>query len=485
MIRTLPPLAPASGRIAATAWLLAACTALFLAVSAWRVPIQVSDSLGVLLDVQRAASLGQVWTDHLHSSETMLRPLRYVKSRVLLDLGRRVGSYHATFRGYHAVLAVLLVVLFTLAVRPRDTIDLLAFAVALTVLVGHQTFRGTMMEAYPTNHFLEIAVCELVVVVLSQGRSAWWRDAAALVTFAFAALTLESGLLLWVTAVAGYVLGWRGLSRAGLVALTLAIVAYGGLRVGYLHMHSPVIGDRPSGIGTVRLSATEQVQQFGEHPARYYAYNVASAIGSVLCSEPQAGISGLAKARAEGVWSRGLLVRFVSSIITTALVLWCGIASWRRRSDPGTSNQQPEASHRSVLIPLFGVVLLANAVMSFAYLKDEIISVSGVLYAAAVFVALRAALDRLSSPGVGALVRGVATLALVAMSLAWSFRALGLHYHVRAAAFDARNEWARAEPPADPAGAALFAAARAEALRVPATAPVFFPARAKRWWGDR
>ncbi len=478
--------AAARGRIAATAWLLAACTALFLVVSAWRIPIQVSDSLDVLLDVQRTGSVVQVFAGHFDSSEK-LRPLRFVKARLLLDVGRRLGSDHAAFRGYHAALAIALVVLFTLALRPRQGTDLAAFTVALAVLLGVPTFRGMMMEAYPTNHFLEVAVCELAVIVLARGHHAWWRDAAALTTVAFAALTLESWPLLWVTAVAAHVLGWRGLSRTGVILLTAAVVAYGGIRVGYLHMRSPRVGDHPSGFGATLLSSDELMARFGDRPAPYYAYNIASAIGSILFSEPQNGISALARARAAHAWPSGLLLRIVSSIVTTLLVVWCAIAGWRRRP---ARDAPPETGsdgdlQRSSLIPLLGVVLFANAVLSFAYVKDEILSVSGVLYAAAAFVAIRACLDWLDAPNRRFLARAVVTIGLVGLSLAWSFRAFGLHYHLRDTAFDARNDWTRARPPADPAGSALFARIRAEALRVPTTPPMFFPERSEDWWGER
>ena len=45
---------------------------------------------------------------------------------------------------------------------------------ALTVLTGLHTFLGFLREAFPINHFLEIAVLALVALNLTLSRGGWW-----------------------------------------------------------------------------------------------------------------------------------------------------------------------------------------------------------------------------------------------------------------------------------------------------------------------
>ena len=137
--------------------------------------------------------------------------------------------------------------LFTRALRVRTVADLSAAAFALTVVAGLHTFRSTVQEAFPINHFLEIAVLALVMLNLSQARPRLSVDLAALVTFVVAALTLESGLLVWVVAVTAWVLGMRGVSTRGVVAMTVLLAGYFVLRFGVLSVGTPGLIERSSG----------------------------------------------------------------------------------------------------------------------------------------------------------------------------------------------------------------------------------------------
>ena len=100
---------------------------------------------------------------------------------------------------------VACLLLFTRALRVRTVADLCAAAFALTVVVGLHTFRSTVQEAFPINHFLEIAVIALVDAEPVAGApTARSSISLALVTFVVASLTLESGLLVWVVAVTAW-----------------------------------------------------------------------------------------------------------------------------------------------------------------------------------------------------------------------------------------------------------------------------------------
>jgi hypothetical protein len=90
------------------------------------------------------------------------------------------------------------------------------------------------------------------------------------------------------------------------------------------------------------------------------------------------------------------------------------------------------------------MILAANAVISYPYTKDVIMSPAGAFLASAGFVAVRNVLTWLPgrvSPGVAML--AVAGTALV--SGTWAVRVIGTHLNLRTAAYVERNEWVYAE----------------------------------------
>jgi hypothetical protein len=110
--------------------------------------------------------------------------------------------------------------------------------------------------------------------------------------------------------------------------------------------------------------------------------------------------------------------------------------AWRRR--------QFERGDRIVI--LAGVLVVANAVLSYGYTKDEIMSVAGVFYALAAAEAARVWLAGRADgdgplPGTQGSLRMAVLAALLAVSGGWALRAVGLHYHVHQMAHDVRNEW--------------------------------------------
>src|SRR4029434_11078385 len=143
----------------AAAWSVTALCAIGVSASVFRIPIQVSDSVEILEVVDREPSVAAAFTQGLHASKTMLRPMRQVGTRLLLDIAHATGDrYNVVFRGFHAAAAALLIVLFTYVARPRDWSGAAALCFALLVLTGLHTFSGMMREAYPINHFLLVAI---------------------------------------------------------------------------------------------------------------------------------------------------------------------------------------------------------------------------------------------------------------------------------------------------------------------------------------
>ncbi len=69
------------------------------------------------------------------------------------------------------------------------------------------TFVGLFRESFPVNHYLIVAVSALATFALAQSRGGWLADLVAIVLLASAALSFESGLLVWPVAVAAYLVG--------------------------------------------------------------------------------------------------------------------------------------------------------------------------------------------------------------------------------------------------------------------------------------
>jgi hypothetical protein len=416
---------PARWRAAAVA--LALLLGLCLAAELWHMPVQVSDSLGEILDAQASPS---PLASFLASagSEAYLRPLRIAQIKLLYDAAQGT-SYRLVYRGFHALLIVCCLVLFVRVLRVTTAADFACAALALSVLLGLHTFRGTVQEAFPINHFLEITVLTLLVVDLARSRGGWLADGIGVVTFVVAALTLESGLLVWVGAITARIVGWRGLSNSALVVMTALLGAYFTVRFGYLETGTPSLSERSAGFLFTVLEPPQLEARFGADPLPFYAYNVATSALSVLLSEPRAGVFvNLLAWKNDALETRHLL-QLATSAATTVLMLWAAVDLLRRR----------RLTEWGGLLALCAALLAGNALLSFAYTKDEIMTVSGAFYGVAAFAAARYALQRSEARP---LVRALVAASLLLLCAGWSVRAAGLHYLLRAQAFRHQNDWA-------------------------------------------
>jgi hypothetical protein len=460
------------------AWALGALTAVALAGSVYQVPIQVSDSLEVIERAIRMPSATAAFVDGLYNSPTMLRPLKEVRARFLVQAGEALGGrFHLVFRGYHAIAGAMLIGLFVWVCRTRTWTDVAALALALAVLTGMHTFVGLFRESFPVNHYLIVAISTLATFALAQSRGGWPVDGAALVLLTSAALSFESGLLVWPVAVAAYVGGLRGISRRGLVLMTLLVVLYAGLRVGYLGKQGAGIGERGTGFGAGALTESEQLERFGDRPALFYAYNVTMAASSVLVSQPQVGRFTVVTAWNNRSLTPVYFVQIASSLLMSALIAWFAL-----RRAPSGSRRWREP------IPLTLVAVLAvSSLMSYAYAKDEIISTAGVFYALTAYAALRALLEVRPPAWAGVLLVVVS----LAVAGAWAMRSAGLHLRLRHGAFEARAGWAyvlsptsKATWPQDARTLRVVARMREEALLHPTVAPALLPKWTELWWGE-
>lgn len=455
-------------------WVLALSTAVGIAAGVYRIPVQAPDSLEVIERVDALPSMSAVFVDSLHVSTTMFRPLRYVQAKALLELAdlRGVGDTRA-FRGFHAAASVLLVLLFTAALRCRTWTDLAAGLLALTVLTGLHTSAPMFREAYPVNHFLLVAIYGLIMLQLARSRGGWMVDAAAAVCGALALLTLESGALVLVVAAVAYATGARGISRRGLAALALVLVAYAGIRVGYLHIGSAEVGERPVGFGLGVLDAEAIRARFAQPPLALYAYSAASSALTVLFSEPIGGTWTALRAWLEGSLHASTVIALGTSSLTTLLCAWYA------------ASRDPQGRRRVThTVPAVAAgVVAASAAMSFAYAKTDIMSTAGVFYALATYHAARHLFNR--APSWAFATRQVIVVAMVLTSGGWAVRAMGLQYHLERFAFLTRNDWVHDDRFSLEAHTttAIESSLRRQALRGARTNPYLMSPAAEDLWG--
>jgi hypothetical protein len=407
---------------------LAALFALALMSDLLWMPIQVGDSLGELIEAQRSPSVWASFESAL-GSNGYLRPLRIAQIKALSDLAQD-SNYWLVFRGFHALLLGVAVFLFTRVLRVSTSTDFAAAAFALVTLTGLHTFRGTVQEAFPINHFLEILVCCLLTLNLARSRGGIWVDATAAIVFSAAALTLESGLLVWVVACAAWTVGWRGISIRGLALMTVLLLGYMYLRFVFVPNGMPTLLERSSGFWLTVLDPTELQQRFGSRPLGFYSYNVATSVMSVLFSEPQAGVFEAVRAWLDDRVLPRVVVPVVTSAITTGLILW---ATTRR----AVNRQALDDTARFIIVGM--AVIGANAALSFSYTKNDILSIAGAFYALAAYGAIRDGL--LTAPAMQRTARIAFTVLLCVLSVGWTIRSAGGHYLLRLQAFRHQADW--------------------------------------------
>ena len=395
-------------------------------------PIQLSDSFGQMLKLTGS------WSELLYGEFTQrgyMRPLMWGELKLVYDMSG--GNYFTWFRGAHVIELVMVVLLYVRLVRPRTYVDLMALPLGLAVLVGLHTFQGTVREAFPLNHFLTVLIYTLLAANLVMSRPRWWNDVLAVSLFVVSALTIESGLLVWVILVGGWLAGARGISRGAVGVLVALFAGYFVLRFPVLGVGAPDLMERSSGFGFRILDPPELVERFGANPSGFYLYNIASSALSVLFSEPTGGVFRLTQQVLRGDLDVAAWISPVASLCATALV---STFVWRRRR----AFLEWRLDRDAQLIALFVMVLGANAVISYPYTKDVVMSPAGAFLAVAVFAAARHILMWVAE--VRAPRAAMIVLALLALTGAtWGVRVTGTHLSLRRGAFVERNEWAYAE----------------------------------------
>jgi hypothetical protein len=403
-----------------------ALVVLGLALALLAIPIQVSDSFGNML------KLSTPWPQFVVQEFTQpsyLRPFLWMQLKAVHDVSG--GHYYAWFRGVHVLQVIVLVGLYLHLIRPRTWRGAAAVPLGLAVLVGHHAFTGTVNEAFPINTFLTIVICCLAAAALALGKERRTNSVLAVLLFAYAALSVESGLLVFVVFAAAAVTGARGVPRAGTVALVAALAGYFALRFAVLDVGTPSLSERASGFGFSVLDPPELARRFTDRRLAFYTYNVVASALSVVFGEPRGGVYRLTDGLRLGAPYPSLVATAVASTAASILI---AVFAWRRL--PAWRAWQ--LTHDDRLVLLFLALLPANAVISFPYTKDVIMSPAAAFMALAAGVAAR----HLLIPATGGRGRVLALAACLLLSLTWSVRLLSLHVELRVAQHKVREEWA-------------------------------------------
>ena len=395
------------------------------------IPVQLSDSFTEFTAVAGRSLWDVIGAEFYNGA--YFRPLRRGLIKVVYDLS--YGHYYLAFRGFQAVQVVVLLLLVVRMLHVRTRAGLVALPLGLAIVLGIHTFAGAAVEGLPINHFLTILICCAAAVNIAQAQRRVATDIAAVVLLTVAMLTIESGLLVWVIFAIGYLVGFRGVSRRTLVALTVCVAAYFIGRFVVIGGIAPGLNERSAGFGFGVLDPDELVARFGSNPIPFYLYNVLCGISTVLFAEPRGGVWAFVRNLTQGVPEPWQVVNVLTSTATTVVIARYALSrlkQWR-----AGAFDEPDR-----FVVLFLALLPANALFAAAYEKDVILSPAGLFYAAAAYAVVREMLADGASTGMA---RGAVTVApalLLLMTVGWTIRYIGIHDSLRARVFAVRDEWA-------------------------------------------
>ncbi|HEY3161429.1 MAG TPA: hypothetical protein VGJ78_20825 [Vicinamibacterales bacterium] len=393
------------------------------------IPIQLTDCLQNIMTAQAPLSV-LISNDPSAPRLNLLRPLLIGQLHVALLLAQ--GHFFAMFKTIHVVQLVASALLLVHLVRPDSWPRAIGSALGVAVLFGAHTFTGTIVEAFPINTFLTVVVGALLTASLVFSEPAAWKDTLVVALMVFCILTVETGALVLVIAVAGRMTGARGVSRGAIVALFVVLAAFAVYRV-MLGVVAPGLGERPSaGFGFGVLDSQQLQAMFGARPWLFYAYNVASQMSTVLFGEPREGVWDFTNRALHGE----LLPHHTISVITST-GLTIAIAAFVVMRFPRWRTWTLEDDDR--LVAVFFAVLAANAFISYPYVKDVIVSAAGAFFAVAGAVAVAHVLDSLDARRPASAV--AIALLLAVLVAGWSVRTVGAGWNLRRYAAVVRSEW--------------------------------------------
>lgn len=400
-----------------------------MGTSLLHVPFEVSDNLGDLLQVADASVVGIFLSNFTQPG--FMRPAAWATSTAVFAAAPDHLFY--AYRAVHVASLVTIVLSLVTVLRVRSATTCALALVALLMLMGLHPLQWALNET-ELNIKLIVTACCLLTLVIAVGAPAWWRDVAALGLVAYAMLGNEIGLIAWVTLAAAYLVGYRGVSGRAVAVATALLAGYFYLRFVHFHVGAPGLSERSSGFGLRIRSPQELTAMFGEHPLPFYLYNVASALLSLLLSEPRNGVFVAVRDAIGGKLAPASVINVVVSLTTTTVMVW--FAATRARRWLRLDLDDPD---RLFLIAAGAVA--ANACISYPYLKDVVMCTGAVFYPVAAFVALDAFVTRLVDRPVRRVAAAGAIAVVLVVSVGWSMRGVGFFGNVRQQAYRAQADW--------------------------------------------
>jgi hypothetical protein len=398
-----------------------------------RVPFEVSEVLGNLLMFQTSPSAGQMMIDTFvapHGPAGFLRTFSAATGKFLFDVSG--GHYLLVYRAFHIALVLILLLSLASLVKARTSVTFGLAALASLALVGGHTFHETVRET-ETNIKLIVPAMLMALFVLSASAPARWKGPVAVAAAFFGFFSNELGLLIWVSLVAAYLVGCRGVPRWALVAVTGILAGYFFLRFVQWNVGSPGLSERSSGFGFTRYDPNELIAMFGSNPYPFYAYNVIVSVLTVFFAEPRSGAFTVTRDVLNGSPQWGAMLEVATSTATTAVMAWFAASRFRHW-------WRLEFDHEDRLFLVAMAVIAANAVISFPYAKEVTMSSAGVFYALAMFPALRQWLEAM--PARASFFRGALVYAaVICISIGWTVRGVSFFVDMRRSAYRAQHDW--------------------------------------------
>ncbi len=200
------------------AYLAGAVLSSSIAYCVFHLPFEVSDNLGNLLQLTDTSAAG-IFAATLRL-QGFLRPMMWTTTKILFDLSG--GHYFLAYRSFHVLMVFVLMLAFVRLMRVDSALTFGVALLSMSAVMGAPTFHELMNETELNVKLSIVAMC-LCVFNLSASEPRWWKDAAMLGLFAYASLSNELGLLIWVCVVAAYLVGFRGVSRRGVLMATVML----------------------------------------------------------------------------------------------------------------------------------------------------------------------------------------------------------------------------------------------------------------------
>ncbi len=395
-------------------------------------PFEVGDTLNTLLRLDVSNFFDILRSDSLTSG--FVRPMTVPTSKLVFETAQHLHvDLFAAYRTFNLA-CVAMILCGVVGVLEVTSFETWALAVlALAVVIGNDAFRQAVAETELNMKLIMVTSC-VGALLLTSGRRHAWTDPAAIVLATYAMFANELGLLVTVVLIAGYVAGFRAVSRSGVAAVSALLLLYIYLRFFKLNAGLPELSERSSGFGFSIRSPQELQAMFGTNRLPFYAYNIVSSVMSVLFAEPTNGVFLLVNELLRHKATTGMIVATVAS--TAATVANVIYAARRCRAWLALDLTRED---RLFLVAV--ALIAANAVISFPYLKNVTMVPAATFFAVATFVAVKhlvTAIDwRRANIGSAAAM----LMLIAALSAGWALRGFSFYVNMRTQAYKAQADW--------------------------------------------